>query len=171
MCRLLHTKPSSLNVSNPRKRNPFISQAEVRSWNFQTSSSCSSFLFAGYLQFTAFSRQNSLTSRLRGRWKRGLGSGVKLMGAGLVSDSKLVAASTPTFLTLTIFTFPLQAFPGFFFGCFLMAQLWPMVKMSTQEYFNWSYETLTDFSGYLSLMCWYAASTHLNTDVHQFKQT
>mmetsp|Transcript_3694 Transcript_3694/g.7715 ORF Transcript_3694/g.7715 Transcript_3694/m.7715 type:complete len:575 (-) Transcript_3694:241-1965(-) len=54
------------------------------------------------------------------------------------------------------FETPWQWFPGLFFGAFLIAQLWPMVKMSTQEYFGWSYDTLTDFSGYLSVMCWYA---------------
>lgn len=54
------------------------------------------------------------------------------------------------------FETPWQWFPGLFFGAFLIAQLWPMVKMSAQEYMGWSYDTLTDFSGYLSVMCWYA---------------
>ena len=31
------------------------------------------------------------------------------------------------------FETPWQWFPGLFFGAFLIAQLWPMVKMSTQE--------------------------------------
>lgn len=47
---------------------------------------------------------------------------------------------------------PWQWFPGLFFGCFLMMQLWPMCRMSIQEYLSWSYDTITDHSGYLTTM-------------------
>lgn len=45
---------------------------------------------------------------------------------------------------------------GPFFGLFLLVNLWPLVKMSTQEYLGWSYDTLTDFSGYFSVMLAFA---------------
>ena len=54
------------------------------------------------------------------------------------------------------FETPWQWFPGVFFGGYLMAQLWPMTKMSIQEYMGWSYDSLTDFSGYLTTLFFFA---------------
>uniref|UniRef100_A0A7S2RUS2 Glycosyltransferase 2-like domain-containing protein n=1 Tax=Rhizochromulina marina TaxID=1034831 RepID=A0A7S2RUS2_9STRA len=77
------------------------------------------------------------------------------------------------FFRLSDFEVAWQWFPGLFFGVFLLAQIWPTVRMSVQEYLGWSYESLRDtdkqvvFFAFATLVAflsqWKAVYVHSNS--------